>query len=352
MAATAFPLPGPTLFSHAPPQMQGMPGPTGGLAATPLPPSSPFPVGVRDNSRVPGMKTNGHVAYVVDVSMDDVGGYQGSRNELMFVESGNTRGRRVFGSRMRSLSMLNYHLRTRACKKAYGKLRYAVGGDGFLAHWTMFGSQKTDVPVYDRPDLGTVAKRSALPFSVGKEAMMWNYWLATARRGGINQGDHLWLLARLYTEPAGSGGNEFAGERTKRARVVDLVDAKNAEEHSEFIKARAAGVSVPASESEELVAMDTSATEEAERFWQLVPWSSPTHEPPPVQLYSGPDWIGSAIYVGIAGMRYESTGSWPGTERAEALAAVFPESSAYRDNMRECLPRVIVFLRSGRAPGC
>lgn len=367
MAATAFPLPGPTLFSHAPPQLPGLPGPTGGLSATPLPPSSPFPIGVRDNSRNLGPKTNGHVAYVVDVSLDDVGGYQGGRNELMFAENGNTRGRRLYGSRFRSLSALNFHLRTKVCKKAYGRLKHAVGGEAFLAHWSLYGVQKTDIPVYDRPDLA-FSRRSALPFYVGKEAMTWNYWLATAGRNGINQGDHLWLLARRYREPQPFGS--VPGGPSKKQRLalkmvhelpapkapssdpeekIDAQEMKSGDEDAETKRKAAASLMELEFYASEAVA---EADVEGEYFWQLVPWSSPSHEPPSVQLYTGPDWVGSAIYVGLAGMRYESEGSWPGTEKSVAHAATFPEGSNYRDAMREGLPRVLVFLRSGRMPGC
>ena len=367
MAAATFPLPGPTLFSHAPPQMPGMPGPTGGLSATPVPSSSPFPIGVRDNSRNLGPKTNGHVAYVVDVSLDDVGGYQGGRNELMFVENGNTRGRRLYGSRFRSLSMLNHHLRTKACKKAYGRLAHATGGDGFLAHWSLYGVQKTDIPVYDRPDLA-FSRRSALPFCVGQEAMTWNSWLTTAGRTGINQGDHLGRLARRYTEPgiwdaegrsAAPGASKklklavTAAKAVAAAKPMGKAEAKDLEELKEGDKAAAAAAAVSFMETDEAIdEMFSKADPVTEEFWQLVPWSSSSHEPPPVQLYTGPDWIGSAIYVGIAGMRYESDGSWPGTEKSVAHAATFPEGSNYRDAMREGLPRVLVFLRSGRMPGC
>lgn len=372
MAATAFPLPGPTLFSHAPPQMPGMPGPTGGLAATPTPSSSPFPIGVRDNSRNLGPKTNGHVAYVVDVSLDDVGGYQGGRNELMFVENGNTRGRRLYGSRFRSLSALNFHLRTSACKKTYGRKAFAVGDDAFLAHWSLYGVQKTDIPVYDRPDLA-FSRRSALPFYVGKEAMTWNYWLATAGRNGVNQGDHLWLLARRYREPMALGGGGGPSKKLKitlqsRARLEGpqatlLPDASEkgvkGNESTEMkeadkAKERAKRLGLLDMELEEGIGEPLAAARDAdgEHFWQLVPWSSPSHEPPSVQLYTGPDWVGTAIYVGLAGMRYESDGSWPGTEKSVAHAATFPEGSNYRDAMREGLPRVLVFLRSGRMPGC
>lgn len=300
--------------SHAPPGLPGVPFAIGGRPSTPALAGPPPAGGARrrDNATTPGFPVNGPIIHNVPVTLDVQDGYACGRDELAFVETPQRRaGETLERHHVRSLSALNAHLRSLAGRVAYGRVDSATGRGGFLREWRVYGMQKTDLPKYAAEGGGTVV----LPFVVGKQAIMFNYW-ACATGGRLQPGSHLWLLAIRYSLSHDLGVMDRAAKRQRQEQKQDEMD------------------NLPAPSND---------------FWQLVPYVSHDRVPPSPSLYSAPGWVGEAIYIGIAQEQYEADACPPERVRAVARSATFPSTcdQSYRTDLRRIVPRVTVFLRTG-----
>lgn len=81
--------------------------------------------------------------------------------------------------------------------------------------------------------------------------------------------------------------------------------------------------------------------------WVLVPYSSPDRTPPHPSLYSGPDWTGAAIFVGISGVTYDNRVRTLRQTQAEAVAVTFAQGQTEYQKILPNLPHIMVYLACG-----
>lgn len=376
----AFSLPAPSTYAHT--AGMGLPFPVAGWPSTPVrgAPAPATGVGVRDNSTTPGFPTNGPILHVLPVTLDVSGGYMGGRDELMFIETPQRRPREALERHhLRSLSALNAHLRSDAGRRAYGALSTPTEENGFLREWRLYGMQKIDVPTYDATDLSG-ATTTALPFVVQKQAIMFNYWMTAGHR--IKPGSEFWLIPRRYKDedtmvlqervfkrarstlppPPPADATALDGERFKAGALATATGAalklpgaitpgthKLSALCALFQGAIELGKkAAPLNDQEVAKSHDQHA---GLHFWQLVPYVSTDRSPPPPELCEGPGWRSSPLFVGIAAEQYFSEAITLDRMKLSAQAAVFPTKCdrSYQDELRKRVPRIVVYIRCGRA---
>lgn len=81
--------------------------------------------------------------------------------------------------------------------------------------------------------------------------------------------------------------------------------------------------------------------------WVLVPYSSPDRIPPHPSLYSGPDWTGAAIFVGMSGVTYDNRVRTLRQTQSEAVAVTFARGQTEYQKLIPNLPHIMVYLTCG-----
>lgn len=81
--------------------------------------------------------------------------------------------------------------------------------------------------------------------------------------------------------------------------------------------------------------------------WILVPYSSPDRIPPHPSLYSGADWTGAAIFVGISGVTYDNRVRTLRQTQTEAVAVTFARGQTEYQKILPNLPHIMVYLTCG-----